>query len=72
MNYSPINIFRRVTGNVSKKTTYLVTGGVLEDGRAVDQSSKYKKAEDIGVRILSESEFDDFLYKSNRLFIGGS
>jgi BRCT domain type II-containing protein len=33
----------RVTGAVSGKTTYLVVGDVLEDGRPVDQGSKYKR-----------------------------
>ena len=34
----------RVTTAVSSKTTYLVLGDVLEDGRSVDQGSKYTRA----------------------------
>lgn len=33
----------KVTSAVSSKTTYLVIGSVLEDGRAVEEGSKYKK-----------------------------
>jgi replication factor C subunit 1 len=33
-----------VTLAVSGKTSYLVTGSILEDGREVNQGSKYKKA----------------------------
>ena len=34
----------KVTGSVSKKTSILVYGHKLEDGRPVDQSNKYKSA----------------------------
>ena len=34
----------RVTGQVSSKTTYLVVGETLEDGRHYTEGSKYKKA----------------------------
>jgi len=57
----------RVTSAVSSKTTYLVAGSVLEDGRAVEESSKYRKASSIATvatsstkpapRILREPEF---------------
>eukprot|EP00956_Cyclotella_meneghiniana_P010686 scaffold14944_cov20-Cyclotella_meneghiniana.AAC.1 len=33
----------RVTGSVSGKTDYLVCGSILEDGRAVEEGSKYRK-----------------------------
>ena len=33
----------KVTTAVSGKTTYLVTGSVLEDGRPIDQGSKFRK-----------------------------
>jgi BRCT domain type II-containing protein/nucleoside-triphosphatase THEP1 len=33
----------RVTGNVSGKTDYLVVGSVLEDGRQVEEGSKFRK-----------------------------
>jgi replication factor C subunit 1 len=35
----------RVTTNVSSKTTYLVLGSILEDGRPVEQGSKYRRSE---------------------------
>lgn len=53
-----------MTGSISKKTSYLVHGSILEDGRPPSESSKYKKAKELGTKILSESEFDDFLEKS--------
>jgi replication factor C subunit 1 len=34
----------RCTGSVSGKTSYLIVGYKLEDGRDVNQGSKYKKA----------------------------
>lgn len=37
----------RVTGSVSGKTDYLVCGSILEDGRAVEEGSKYKKCVDM-------------------------
>jgi len=51
-------------GSVSGKTTLLVAGGVLVDGREVCQSSKYKKAKDKNIPIMDEDEFDRFLLKS--------
>jgi replication factor C subunit 1 len=38
----------RVTTAVSGKTNYLVTGSILEDGRPVEEGSKYKKALELG------------------------
>jgi DNA ligase (NAD+) len=40
----------RVSGSVSKKTDYVVVG--------TDPGSKYEKAKELGVTILSESEFE--------------
>eukprot|EP00804_Cyclotella_cryptica_P022248 CCRYP_017940-RB/>CCRYP_017940-RB protein AED:0.03 eAED:0.03 QI:1098/1/1/1/0.33/0.25/4/218/885 len=34
----------RVTGGISGKTDYLVVGSILEDGRGVEEGSKYRKA----------------------------
>ena len=44
----------KVTGSVSKRTTYLVHGHVLEDGRDFTLGKKYTKALEIGTRILDE------------------
>lgn len=38
----------RVTTGVSGKTNYLVVGDILEDGRNVEEGSKYKKAKELG------------------------
>ena len=51
----------RVTGSVSGKTTYLLMGEQLEDGRATTDGSKYKKANDQPERTtLLESEYEMF------------
>lgn len=53
----------KVTSAVSGKTTFLVLGSVLEDGRAVEEGSKYKKMLQLqqsgkgGPKPLTESEF---------------
>jgi len=52
----------RITSAVSGKTTYLVHGSVLEDGRPIEEGSKYKKMLDLGKKgngpkLLSEEEF---------------
>lgn len=44
----------KVTGNVSKKTAYLIHGYKLEDGREYTQGNKYKKAVEFGTKILDE------------------
>ncbi|HEY2547209.1 MAG TPA: BRCT domain-containing protein, partial [Candidatus Acidoferrum sp.] len=43
----------KVSGSVSKKTDYVVVGA--------DPGSKYEKARELGVPILTESEFDKLL-----------
>lgn len=47
----------KVTGNVSKNTTYLVHGLKLEDGRVYTEGNKYKKAKELGTKILDEEGF---------------
>jgi replication factor C subunit 1 len=48
----------RVTTAVSRKTSYLVVGSTLEDGRPVTEGSKYQKASELGIRIVEdESKF---------------
>ena len=54
-----------MTGSVSRKTSFLIAGEKLEDGRLAETSTKYKKALELGTKILNESAFDDFLFESN-------
>jgi BRCT domain type II-containing protein len=42
------------TNSVSGKTTYLVIGKMLEDGREATQGNKYKTAIQKGTSVLSE------------------
>jgi replication factor C subunit 1 len=51
---------RYVTG-VSGKVNYLVVGRVLQDGRPPETSKKYRDAEDKGVKILREAEFEEMI-----------
>ena len=51
----------KVTGSVSKKTTYLLAGDILEDGRAVTESSKYRKASDLKTKIINFDELQEIL-----------
>ncbi len=43
----------KVSGSVSKKTDYVVVG--------TDPGSKYEKAEELGVAILTEQEFEKLI-----------
>ena len=47
-------LFRK---SVSGKTTYLVTGSILEDGRPYTEGSKYKAAQKKKVKILDQDGF---------------
>lgn len=53
----------RVTGSVSGKTSYLIAGHQLEDGRETSTSKKYITAHDRGVSILTEDEFEEMIRK---------
>jgi DNA ligase (NAD+) len=48
----------KVTGSVSKKTSFLVVGA--------DAGSKLDKARDLGVAVLSEAEFEALIMKGTR------
>ena len=39
---------------MSKKTTYLIAGFEMEDGRPITEGSKYKAAIEKGVEIINE------------------
>lgn len=54
----------RTTGSVTGKTNYLLTGSILEDGRNVWESSKYKKAKEKGVKMMNELQFEEFVRKN--------
>eukprot|EP00933_Yihiella_yeosuensis_P040860 TRINITY_DN35266_c0_g1_i1.p1 TRINITY_DN35266_c0_g1~~TRINITY_DN35266_c0_g1_i1.p1 ORF type:complete len:818 (-),score=211.02 TRINITY_DN35266_c0_g1_i1:195-2363(-) len=53
----------KVMGNVSGNTVYLVVGSHLDDGRAVEETSKYRKVEELKAKgkkhpqIINEAEF---------------
>ena len=47
----------RVTSAVSGKTTHLIAGDVLDDGRPTHTSSKYGKAQNLNVAIIDEAAF---------------
>ena len=49
----------KLSAAVSGKTTFLVAGRLLEDGRASSESSKYRTAAEKKVPIISDSEFLD-------------
>ncbi|KRX07665.1 P-loop containing nucleoside triphosphate hydrolase [Pseudocohnilembus persalinus] len=54
----------KVTGNVSGKTSYLVIGEKLEDGREVKEGSKYVNSTTKfagKIKIINESEFADLV-----------
>lgn len=53
----------KVTGSVSSRTSFLVVGSVLEDGREVSTSNKYKKAQEKGVPVMNEAKLEDWLQK---------
>jgi DNA ligase (NAD+) len=46
----------KVSGSVSKKTDYVIAGA--------DAGSKLRKAQELGVTVLSEQEFLDLLKKA--------
>ncbi len=57
-------IVRKCTDSVSKKTTKLIHVSVLEDGRKVSESRKYRDAVEKNVKIMDEMTFYDFLVES--------
>jgi replication factor C subunit 1 len=51
----------RVTGSISRKTTCLVHGDKLEDGRHYTEGTKFKKAVELGVRIMNKDQLEMML-----------
>jgi replication factor C subunit 1 len=49
------------TGSVSKKTSLLVAGYKLPDGRETSTSTKYRTAKEKNVKIMTEDEFQELL-----------
>lgn len=47
----------KLTSAVSGRTSYLIAGGSLEDGRSIEEGNKYRNAKSKGVKILNEDEF---------------
>ncbi|EER12026.1 replication factor C subunit, putative [Perkinsus marinus ATCC 50983] len=66
----------KVTTAVSGRTTYLVVGSVLEDGRPIEEGSKFKKTQELraagkpGPSLLQESEFIEKLQKAGLMKAG--
>ena len=50
---------------VSGKTNYLVVGFEMEDGRPITEGSKYKKAMEKKVKIITEDQLLDMIRASN-------
>ncbi|KAF4654754.1 replication factor C subunit 1, partial [Perkinsus olseni] len=68
----------KVTSAVSGRTTYLVVGSVLEDGRPIEEGSKFRKTQELkaagkpGPSLLQESEFIEKLQKAGLMKAGGA
>ena len=52
---------------VSGKTNYLIAGHILEDGREVNTSGKYRNAQAKKVPILNEEGFEKFIQRKSGL-----
>ena len=55
------------TSAVSGKTNYLIAGHILEDGREVNTSGKYRNAIAKKVPILTEEKFEQFIQRKSGL-----
>lgn len=49
---------------MSGKTSYLIVGSKLEDGREIQTGSKYRKASEKSIPILTEEDFEKFMQKT--------
>jgi hypothetical protein len=48
----------KLQGGVNPATSYMVVGKLLDDGRAVTEGKKYQKAVELGIKIVTEKEFE--------------
>ena len=53
----------RVTGSVSSRTTILLHGNELEDGRPVTEGRKYRQAQEKGIIIMDRYQFEEHVQK---------
>lgn len=53
----------RVTGSVSKRTSFLIYGEKLEDGRRYTEGKKYQKAKELNVKIINQRQLDEILLR---------
>ena len=60
------NLGARVTGSVSSRTTILLHGELLEDGRPYDQGRKYNQAIEKGVKTLDLASFEKYVQEKTK------
>ena len=56
----------RVTGSVSSRTTILLHGETLEDGRPYNEGRKYKQAVEKGVKTLDLASFEKYVQEKTK------
>ena len=56
----------RVTGSVSSRTTILLHGDQLEDGRPVEEGRKYRQAKEKGIKIKDKYEMESFIREKTK------
>ena len=56
----------RVTGSVSSRTTILLHGDQLEDGRPVEEGRKYKQAKEKGITIKDKYEMETYIKEKTK------
>jgi replication factor C subunit 1 len=54
-------VYRLIRTGVSGKTDYLLVGSVLEDGRPLEEGSKYKTAVQKKVKIITEDQLFELI-----------
>ena len=60
------NLGARVTTSVSSRTTILLHGELLEDGRPYNQGRKYKQAVEKNIETMDLSSFEDYVRKKTK------